>query len=597
MLNFPVLVIPQKYESWRIDGACRDYLIQGCTLQNRNSNALHVLGVQGTGIIKDTLIRNIADAEKVIANCSSGGDAVDLMANARGSLAIQLFSPVDQSVYLLNDPLGGAPIYHYHGSSCDAYSSDLGSLVSAIKMRGDRLTAEPKYFAAGVLTGTHSYGASTPFKEIESQRRGFGFRIDKLGQPSKIQILSSEHLYFSSETYEKGFDQLTSDICDNISIAARPTFDSRNSHLTAGFDSRLVLAAIVHLNLQDSFVFSCIENSSDWEIAKNVAGELNLLFSGSDGSPKGTGYALNYFESITRTARRSAGSIVAGIDPSLQPSNSLLFQGGYGEVGRTFNSFLWDGEETDIDKLAYLLWRYAGYPRVEERSSSIWANEFLDEVGSNVMSYFTEAKQLGLSKDFFSNYLYVEGRNRHWIGLQSFYASGVRSQLDPLYSKALVSTPRLLDFESRKSNFLGLDLMKLFSPELLALPFDRPRVGWLYEKSRGKVAKKQFNGIIPKIHSYNQPIAVKPWPGAVDQITEHEIAIGRDLGLSSLLIFGVKKYSNIALNLIGDNAELQRVYRIDSLTQRWNSGSPKSKDDYLTLHRVISALVLANLIR
>jgi hypothetical protein len=169
--------------------------------------------------------------------------------------------------------------------------------------------------------------------------------------------------------------------------------------------------------------------------------------------------------------------------------------------------------------------------------------------------------------------------------------------LDPLYSKALVSTPRLLDFESRKSNFLGLDLMKLFSPELLALPFDRPRVGWLYEKSRGKVAKKQFNGIIPKIHSYNQPIAVKPWPGAVDQITEHEIAIGRDLGLSSLLIFGVKKYSNIALNLIGDNAELQRVYRIDSLTQRWNSGSPKSKDDYLTLHRVISALVLANLIR
>ena len=213
-----------------------------------------------------------------------------------------------------------------------------------------------------------------------------------------------------------------------------------------------------------------------------------------------------------------------------------------------------------------------------------------------MMGYFVEANRLGLSKDFFTNYLYVEGRNRHWIGLSSFYASGVRSQFDPLYSKALVSIPRLLDFESRKHNFMGLDLMKLYSPELLALPFDRPRISYLYEKSRGKIARKLFRQVNPKIHNFPQVKIIKPWPGPVDHITQLEIEIANKLGISSLLVFGVRKYGKLAIQLIGDSIELQQIYRFSSLSKCLNSGEPKTKSDFITLHRVISSLVLSNLI-
>jgi len=303
-----------KFGELMVDAGITSFMVPLCRIKE-SGGGLQLLGMQGTGILLGTFIRNTADAQGVLSTCLDANEAISLMTTARGSLAILLFSPSDQSVFLLNDPLGGAPIYFYHGENCEALSSDLGSLVSAVKIRSERLTAAPKYFAAGILTGTHSYGSSSPFKEIEVLRRGIGVKIDAFGNISRFQTLSGEKLYFSSESYERGFEESQIDICTNVHIAAQADFHSKNAHLTAGFDSRLVLAAIVHLDLQDCFVFSCIENSSDWEVAKSVAGALNLNFSGSDGSPKGTGYALNYLESITRTARRSAGSIVAGIDP------------------------------------------------------------------------------------------------------------------------------------------------------------------------------------------------------------------------------------------------------------------------------------------
>ncbi|MCO5132355.1 MAG: hypothetical protein M9932_17655 [Xanthobacteraceae bacterium] len=386
-------------------------------------------------------------------------------------------------------------------------------------------------------------------------------------------------------------ERIRNEIVDNVRIATKATgFEQRYSHLTGGFDSRLILSAIRNQNLEEIFHFSCIENSADWEIAGQLSADLGLQFA-PDRRLRGAAWSQNYFESITRMARRSCGSLVAGVDPSLLPENSLLFQGGYGEVGRTFNSFYWDGDQ-GVDGLGYLMWRYASYPKFDDRTSSIWADGLLDEAASKVLGYAAEASSLGLPKDFATNYIYVEGRNRHWIGLTSYYAAGLWSQFDPLYSQSLVSTPSLLDFEHRKANFIGFDLMRSFSSDLLEFPFDRPRVGWLYKKERGPISQRAFSGKWPEVVR-GPTTEAKPWPGKVDIVSEQDINISRVVGLSSLAIFGVRNYGTDAIKIVQDSDELRNIYRVENLSKRWNDGQPKTKEDFSVMNDLITTLALS----
>ena len=598
MLNFPVLIIPNDpVEAWRADGAARNYLMLGAGYLYPPGRGLQLLGFQGSGVLGERYVRDAISARIALAGYETVDSVVRLVKNARGSISLQLFSPEDQAVYFLNDPLGGAPIYHYRSECCQAFSSDLGSLVSSLRTRGAPLHGAPKYFAAGQITGTQSYGAPSPYKQISVFRRGVGAKVDAMGLVSTIDICSRESLYRPTFTYDQGLHQLRHEVLCNVKTAVDGNFEGRYSHLTGGFDSRLVLAAIRCLGLESHFIFSCIENSKDWTVAKQLAGELGLSFSAFDGNPRGAGYALNYFESLTRTARRSFGSIVSGIEPTFLSANSLVFQGGYGEVGRTFNTFRWDEGQSSPTELAYLLWRYAGYPRDEERNQTVWADSFLDELAELVRTYVEEAAELELEDDFFTNYLYVEGRNRHWIGLQSYYASSVRSQFDPLYSKVMVAAPRLLDWEMRRSNFLGFDLMRSLSPELLEFPFDRPRIGYLYEKERGNILRREFTGKLPKLIQPSNSHQIKAWPGRVDQPDQRDSEIAKTLGLSSLVVHGVRTYGARALELISALDELQSIYRIERLVEKWNGGELASKSDFLLMNSVISTLFLSSLLQ
>lgn len=589
MNSYPVLIIPSEVETWRINGAEHAFLIYGGVI-SRGGN-IQVLGLQGAGIIEGKFIKTVDDAQALVTKLHTLEKVIDALSKARGGIAVQIYDASSKQVFFLNDPLGAAPIYIYKEKNVLGVSSDLASLVTIIKSRGGKLCGNPYYFAAGHLTATEGYGASTPYFEIELLPRGLGLKITGDGEVSEIDVGGRDSIFELPKSYEDEVDSLCYEFRENVTLAASGNFDGKFAHLTGGFDSRLVLAAIKSAGLEKEFIFSCIPGSRDWDIASRLAGEIGLRFSGFEGNKRGVGYAQNYYESLTRRSRNSSGAIVSGVEPSYIPANTLLFQGGYGEVMRTFNAFNWSGPYDDVSGLAFSLWRWASFPRAEDIEKSMWSKTFLDHCIERLGAHAKRAEELEIPVDAFTNYLYVEGRNRYWVGLQSFYGNRYRTQFDPLYSTRCVSTPLMLPFSQRKANFLGLDVMRKLASEISEYPFDREIISAEYEASRGAINRRSFTGKLPEI--LEVPLSVsnaKTWPGAVDAITSGDKELAKSLGISALLVAGVRKYGGASIALVQANPLLKNIYNVDSLNKVWDKGNLNDKSSFITLNNVISTL-------
>ncbi|WP_178377974.1 hypothetical protein, partial [Psychrobacter sp. Rd 27.2] len=74
------------------------------------------------------------------------------------------------------------------------------------------------------------------------------------------------------------------------------------------------------------------------------------------------------------------------------------------------------------------------------------------------------------------DYLYLSVRNRYFVGQISTNYSNVNPRLDPLYSPIGSSYALRMDAESRSKNFLGLELMNMFNPKLLTIPFEGRKI-------------------------------------------------------------------------------------------------------------------------
>lgn len=592
MIHAPVVLLPPPLEAWHEQGAQHAFIVFGAGPLERAPGRLQLLGLQGAGVLAGRFLFRLHDAQVHLGSGSSAQTLLSQMSQARGSLALQAYDVDQQSVHLLNDPLGGAPIYAYQDGELRAYSSDLGSMIQVLRARRATLTPEPRYFAAGALTGTQTYGADSPFREIRVLRRGLGLRIEADGQVHEVKLAPAEVLYASAEPYARAFERVRTDILDNVRLASEADVGTRFAHLTAGMDSRLVLAALMQSQLQERYCFACIKTSSDWVLAGQLAGELGLRFSDFEGMCHGKGYAANYIDWVTRASRNSAGALVVGHDPRWLPADTLLLQGGYGEVMRSFNHFAWDGRRDDLTRLAHQLWRYAGFPSAQQAPDSIWAPAFLDHVVQRLEVFTKEAATLGLADDAFTNYLYVEGRNRYWFGLQSFYANRVRTQFDPLYSCHGVGLPLLLDFERRKDNFVGLDLMRSLNPDLLGYDFDRACISPRYEQERGAVKRLPFSGRLPLPVPVPKTVS-KPWPGPVDSISTADETDAKAMGMMPLVVAGVRRLAGRAIEEIAASPNLREVYEPERLAALWQRGAPSGKASFQALHGVLSTLLLS----
>ena len=598
MFNHNVIEISDPLEMWPEQDGAKVYLIHG-RQPSLHCRGIEVVDFQGCGIIRGAFVRSIWEAKGQLEQFTDISDVATAMSRSKGSICVHIFDHRTRDYYIMNDPLGGGQIYIYSNGSHSVFGSNLNSITELCAARGDKLKRDIRYFAAAVLTYTHSYGSDSPYEGVRVLRRGEYLRIHRDGHTEIFSVAPPENLYLDTRPYNDALALLRRDILENVTAPAALDYDYKVSHLTAGFDSRLVLSAMLHARVADQFLYHCINTSPDATIAKQLAGHLGLRYTpNNDGNPRGKSYQRDYIEYIHNTPRSSQLVIGDGLDSRYMPANVLVYQGGYGEVARTFNSIKWDGDISDPRKLAFTLWRWINYPSRDESPTSIWAEDFLDHVANRLLIHYQDFSRLGLPSDYFTNYLYVEGRNRIFIGARSYYASAYRSQFDPIYSTHIVSMTAGLDFERRKANFVGLDLMRLLAPELLALPFDKAKIAPLYARERGPIESLEFNGNSPEIVELvdrsDYPI---PWPGTHTVVSDEDAAAARSLRIPEIVAYGLRKYGPVALDVVASDPKLRAIYNPAGLQDLAGPVSSLTRDRALRLHGMISSLVLAELIR
>jgi len=596
MLKHNVVEISDARTMWSEQDGSKFYLVHGRQPSLFSSN-IEVVDFQGSGIINGVYVRSIDEAKKAFDNCTSTSDAIDIMVNARGSVCVHIFDHSTIEYFIMNDPLGGGQIYHYSDDSTDVFSSDLNSLRELCGAKGKHLKKDLKYFAAGVLVYTQSYGADSPYHNVRTVRRGNFLRFRRDGKWDVISALPPSELYLDQHTYNDGLERLRQDILGNVSISSKMEYDFKISHLTAGFDSRLILSALHNLDLSKEFLYYCIKTSPDWPVVKDLAGHLSLRMANTDGNLRGKGYQRNYIEYIKNQPRASQYALAEGLDSRLMPRKVLVYQGGYGEVGRTFNSFKWNGDISDPRELAYTLWRWNGYPSKEDRMKSMWSEDYLHHVEQRLVEMIKEFRALGLADDYFTNYLYVEGRNRIFIGARSYYASAFRSQFDPIYSRFLVTLTAQLDFERRRANFVGLDLMKSLSPEMLSYKFDSEKISPFYLKERGAIERIILNSSEPSetnIGLYSDYMI--RWPGEEVEISADDVNVSQSLRIPEIVAFGIRKYGPRALEMISSDSDLQTIYNPIGLGDLKGFSTTLGRERALRLHSVVSSLILSDVI-
>ena len=597
MLNHNVIEVSDPKAMWPDQDGFTHYLLHGVRYSPFSENNLEVLDFLGTSLINRKFVRDIHEARNAFRGVTKICEAIDLMKNSTGSSTVHLFDHSSRDYYIMNDPLGGGQIYLFEQGSATFLGSELRSLIKVCISRGYTIEPDPRYFAAEILTYTQSYGSPSPYKNIRVIPRGDFLRIQKNGGIEIFSALPKTQVYSPFKNYFEGFELVKKDLLQNVELSSSKIYDYKISHLTAGFDSRLILSAMFSLGIQDEFLYYCIKDSSDWNLFHRLAGTLNLAICNIDGNKMGKGYHDNYFEFVRTAARASQYTIAEGLDSRWQPANVLVYQGGYGEVARTFNSFAWDGDRTRVSELAYSLWRWNGFPACGEISSSIWSANYVDNVISILASRIDEFLELDLSPDYFTNYLYAEGRNRIFIGARSYYAGAFRAQFDPIYSRYLLATTASLDFEKRKANFLGLDLMNSLYKPLLEYQFDKNWVSELYTKERGAVRSRDFSQIPPRnveMERFSEDVI--PWPSDRSKVSEFDEQVSRRLRIPRVVAFGVRTLSGIALDTIESSDELQSIYNPNGIRALMKRLRALQRDDYLKVHRIISSLILSNAI-
>lgn len=582
---------------WELHDGTHSYIVHG-RQPSPHAKHLEIIDCFGSAVVGQSYVYDYRTAISAFSGVTSPKQLIELMSRCRGSLAIHAFDHDTRDYYIIGDPLGGAQIYTSERDGFILISSDLNSHAEVFQSKGKPLTKNFRYFITEILTGTQTHGADTPYEEVNLLRRGEYVRVSRDGHVIIENVLKAESLYFSDIDYNEGLRLYAQEIVENVEISAAAEFETRYSHLTAGFDSRLVLAAIMHAGIQDKFSYYCIPASSDYSISRLLAGHYGLKHSSrNDGNPRSRGYARDYREYVKNAPRASQFALAEGLDFRFSPQNNLVYQGGYGELARTFNSFECGSLLSDPASLAYSLWRWVGFPSSSDVSQSIFTKDYLHEVTSRLASDISAFKELGLPGDYFTNYFYIEKRNRLFIGARSYYASQYRSQFDPLYSSILGWLPAKLNFWHRRENFVGLDAMQYLQPDLMRLPFDKEKIGRLYSEARGKVEPLAYSGDEPSVFDLaDQSVYRTEFHGDATEITDSIATAAKKLRIPEIVAHGIVNFWPKAVEAAQCDEAVGSVLSRQNIAAGNEDLSAMNREQALKMHKIISALVVSDVI-
>lgn len=466
-----------------------------------NADKQFTLGeFNGAGIFNDNFYNH---KDKLQSELSINNDIIDgLQMNMKGSVCL-FTKGVGDEFFIIPDPLGSAIVFYFDSPSVKVFSPSIKSILDILEKMEIYLEKNIDYFLEVISLGKSGFVESPylgiqclkPFQYVKINSDGINIENNnQLEKKVEIFKVLTEHQLVS---------KIEEDLKSSINIiSSTKNIGDKICHLTGGFDSRLVSSIIINQKLTDKFYFACSgrKGMKDKDIAIALSKHFGLIhtsFSGNSSLKRPD----DYQQEILWSLNYSQG-LLANLNPFVKNENNIILSGGYGESYRSFY-----GSDRNLsnyksyEELALELWAKLNY----KSPKSLVKKEFVDNFIVRFRSILLDGYEMGIKDEAILDYLYFRVRNRYFVGQISYYNSLANSRFDPLYSVNAVLGSLFQKQDIRKNNILGLLLLRKFSTELLALPFDYDRIPEYFEQHYGKVKRKNFQNNF-KFEEYKKDI-------------------------------------------------------------------------------------------
>lgn len=426
-------------------------------------------------------------------------------------------------VLILPDPLGGCIVFSYESGGTTFVSPDLESLVKAADSRGLKPKKSLTYQLERSVIGNGGL-TSASYAGVEALRMMDYFQLD-LGASGPLSYPVKRDYLSPGSSYSSVLDDYKQDILESLQAIAAID-DYRIAHLTGGFDSRLVLAGIMHGQVESRFRYFCSGpvGTVDRDTADGLAASLGIIRTHNAGLSMDTPSSVE--EKFLAPMTNSAGLTSSGPLGSEEYSGRVVAGGGYGGLLRSVYSTYVSSSLDQIapDMIAEKLWGATAMA-----TDGLMTQSSKEGIVERLAEALSELKDDGYEDDYLADAFYLTGRNRYHFGQTSMLWSKVGRRYDPLYSIHGPRLARMLPVHSRKTNVAGFDVMASMQPDLLGYPFDKYRFGGEYGTLRRIPPVKPFVSSSAKFETQTAKVR-RPVAAAVDpELRQKQVLLSRKM--------------------------------------------------------------------
>ncbi|XAS69590.1 hypothetical protein V3C33_10265 [Micrococcaceae bacterium Sec5.7] len=451
-----------------------------------------VMASHGVGVVRERLVTRAGEAQRVL-DTHAQTPLWSIGQDIKGSLTLYVSEKRTKRVTVLPDPLGGGIIYMHRDADGTAISSDLGGLVRFLTMLGKPPRKSLAYVASYVATGSGGLIQSS-YEGITALEQFAYLEVSSAGVRTRTYPVEAE-VFQRPSTYKAGLEAVRADVEENIRAIASAGRPVNIAHLTGGVDSRAVLAAILATGVKEQFSFYCSggPREPDRIVAECLAVHYGLTMSNYSGYSE-TSLAESFDETLLSRFQHTSGIISGVASARGRPGTSTVSSGGYGELFRSsYNHGRPHGKS-----LAETAERMFGRVGMSvDPARRLLADPLVRELRSRLGAVLGAAAGHDVRSDARLDYVYLNKRNRYFMGEISRSLSPFAARMDPLYSINGAKLALSISGVEREANIVGMDLIEQLSPGLSLLPFDRDRFGGAFGQLRGRPMTKDFEGYGP----------------------------------------------------------------------------------------------------
>lgn len=434
--------------------------------------------LDGAAVLGNRVVADAAGLMTAWGDRSSEDFSDEWGERAKQSACAYLWDGPTRTFSILPDPLGGATLFRHRAAGLTLLSTDYRALIEVARSVGPAPTKDLMFQVERTVFGSGGLWAAS----YEGTERVPAFhRVVSDGQAAREVRYRSYRVLSDHVSYFHAVARIRADVLESVEAVGDAGFTTRVAHLTGGFDSRLVLGALLEAGLTSRFTFFCSgpPESADRQVADGLARTFGLVRSHVGGlAPMVVGPPPVQQLALLRYTAGLSNVGPTGHEPAV---DTVGLGGGYGELFRSFygHALTGDGPAPWADGRA-LATAMVGGANVD----GILTPHAFELIGNRLSTTLQEIADRGIPNDLVGDVFYSEVRNRYHMGATSLFWSRVGVRTNPLYSTHGLAGARALPAISRRSNVLGYDLMESFGHNLSRYPFDKDRSSPEYRRQR-----------------------------------------------------------------------------------------------------------------